>query len=215
MVKSKLRHEDERCSEIVSMFLDKHFYKIIFDKPEFQIERIYDKKRQIEGFDVIIIDTINNEFYGIDEKAAIRYVNKQLNTFSMELSFIDRSGNIHDGWLFDETKKNNYFLFVWIDKATNDILKSELDIQEVEIALVKREKIIKYLEELGWTKDKINIKSEKIRSSEKEYGGNIHKYGCKFTCSRYLIEQPVNILISRKNLIELSTKNLKINHYGK
>ena len=81
--------------------------------------------------------------------------------------------------------------------------------------LVKREKIIKYLEELGWTKDKINIKSEKIRSSEKEYGGNIHKYGCKFTCSRYLIEQPVNILISRKILIELSTKNLKINHYGK
>ena len=40
MVKSKLRHEDERCSEIVSMFLDKHFYKTIFDKPEFQIERI-------------------------------------------------------------------------------------------------------------------------------------------------------------------------------
>ena len=34
MVKSKLRHEDERCSEIVSMFLDKHFYKIIFDKPD-------------------------------------------------------------------------------------------------------------------------------------------------------------------------------------
>lgn len=208
MIKSKLRAEDERCADIISSFLDKNFYSTI----EYSsFERIYDKTRQVEGFDVIIKD-LNENIYGIDEKAAIRYVNKNLQTFSMELSFINRGGKINDGWLFDENKKNNYFLFVWIDKADNDIIVSETDIKEIEVALVSKNKIIEYLESIGWNKINLYKKAEKIRLSDNEYKGNLNRDGCKFVCSRHLVEQPVNILISRKKLLTLSEITKKLNY---
>jgi hypothetical protein len=207
MLKSNLREEDEKCADIVSSFLDKNFYSTI---EKISFERIHDKKRQIEGFDVIIRGP-DDKIYGIDEKAAIRYVNKNLQTFSLELSFLDRKGKIHDGWLFDSNKKNNYFLFVWIDKADKDIISNENDIKQIEIALVLRENIINYLNGLGWDQNALNLKAEKIRQSQNEYPGDLKKYGCKFVCSRHLVEQPVNILIPRHVLISLSEINKMLN----
>ena len=93
---SKLRNEDERCSNIVSNFLDEHFYL----KKCTNFQRIEDKNNQIKGIDTIF--ELNGNQYICDEKAAIRYVNKPLKTFSMELSFIDRSGCSHDGWLLGQ-----------------------------------------------------------------------------------------------------------------
>ena len=197
MVISKLRKEDERCADIVSRFLDKNFYNGVKD-----FQRIEDVQRQVKGIDVIF--NFKDKNYVCDEKAAIRYINKGLGTFSLELSFIDRGGNIHDGWLLDENKVNNSFLFIWIDKADKDILFHESEIKELEIALVDRDKIIRYLESLGWDADKLLIKGEKMRDDETEYGGNIYKHGCKFVCSRHLVEQPVNVLLSRDILKKIS-----------
>ena len=201
---SKLRNEDERCSNIVSNFLDEHFYL----KKCTNFQRIEDKNNQIKGIDTIF--ELNGNQYICDEKAAIRYVNKPLKTFSMELSFIDRSGCSHDGWLLDENKINDSFLFVWIDKAKNDILNSIDDIQEIEIALVLKKDILLFLEKLGWNIDKLIRKSELMQDDENENCGDLYKNGCIFVCSRFLYEKPVNVLISRKDLIKLSIFNEKI-----
>lgn len=202
MAISNLRKDDERCADIVSRFLDENFYK----KYVKYFDRIIDKERQVKGIDTTFM--IDDKTYICDEKAAIRYINKGLNTFSLELSFIGRYDDLRDGWLIDEKHINNSFLFVWIDKAKADMLESVSDIQQLEIALVDRRKILKYLETLGWSQDKMIAKSQKMRENEEEYGGNLRKHGCKFVCSRHLVEQPVNVLLSRDKLKEISDLTL-------
>jgi hypothetical protein len=201
---SLLRKEDEKCSNIVSNFLDEHFY---FKKCKL-FERIDDKKRQIQGIDVIF--SLNGVKYVCDEKAAIRYVNKNLKTFSLELSFKDKSGNLHDGWLIDESKINDSFLFIWIDKSKHDILSSKDDIKELEIALVRKKEIIEHLESIGWGISQLIKKSELIRENENEYCGNLYEDGCKFVCSRFLYEKPVNVLLKRDTLKKISIYNERI-----
>ena len=121
---SLLRKEDEKCSEIVSNFLDKNFYNKCKT-----FERINDKVNQVKGIDVIF--ELNDKKYVCDEKAAIRYVNRYLNTFAMELSFINRNNTLNNGWLLDDNKINDSFLLIYIDKAKNDILQNEDDIEEI------------------------------------------------------------------------------------
>ena len=145
---SLLRKEDEKCADIVSSYLEDVFYSEVDN-----FKRINEKEMQFKGIDVIF--NINNVKYVCDEKAAIRYVNKSLNTFAMELSFIDRSNMLHEGWLLDTSKVNNSFLFVWIDRATQNILESKEDIIELEYCLVKKEAILDYLSELGWSQEKL------------------------------------------------------------
>ena len=200
---SLLRKEDEKCADIVSKFLDGHFYNNVDS-----FKRINTKEEQVKGIDTIF--QIDGEEYLCDEKAAIRYVNKNLQTFAMELSFIDRGGNLHEGWLIDDNKVNNSFLFVWIDKAKNDILKSVDDIQELEYMLEKRDKIIEYLNRLGWAKNRLIEKTKLIREDALEYLGRLDKNGCKFVYSGFLYEKPVNVLIARDVLREISLLNKKI-----
>ena len=194
---SKLRNDDERLSNIVSEFLDKNFYVKTIN-----FKRIYSKKEQVEGIDVKF--TLNNFYYLCDEKAAIRYINKPLNTFSMELSFIDKSNNIHDGWLLDENKVNNSFMFIWIDKATRNLLENVEDILKLELVIVKKDSIINYLNSLGWTYKKLIRKTSLMRDNKYEKTGNIKNDGCKFVISDFLVEKPVNVLISRDILRDIS-----------
>ena len=53
---SKIRREDEKCAEIVSQFLEKHFY----NKTE-NYEKIDDREKQLQGVDVIFF--FNNKQY--------------------------------------------------------------------------------------------------------------------------------------------------------
>lgn len=200
---SLLRKEDEKCSEIVSNFLDKNFYNKCKT-----FERINDKVNQVNGIDVIF--ELNDKKYVCDEKAAIRYVNRYLNTFAMELSFINRNNTLNNGWLLDDKKINDSFLLIYIDKAKNNILQNEDDIEDIELILIRKIKILEYLETLGWTKDKLIEKSNRIRINEDEDCGSFKKNGCKFVCSKQLFEKPVNVLLLRENLRSLSDLNIKL-----
>lgn len=202
-IKSQLRQEDEKNADIVSTFLDQKFYNQTSN-----FRRVYNKKEQCQGIDVTF--TYNNEEYICDEKAAIRYINQNLQTFSMELSFYNRHGDLNVGWLLNKENINNSYLFVWIDKAKKDLLTSTDDIQQIQIALVKKEKIKEYLKSLGWSEERLILKSERIRNNPSEYLGNIRYDGIKFSYSKHLVEKPVNILISRDILVKISDKSLTI-----
>lgn len=200
---SLLRTEDEKCADIVSSYLEDVFYSEVDN-----FKRIDEKMEQFKGIDVLFNkDGIS---YICDEKAAIRYVNKNLNTFAMELSFIDRGNMLHRGWLLDENKINNSFLFVWVDKARKDILQSKDDIVELEYCLVNKEDILDYLNSLGWSQERLIQKSTLIRENKFENLGDIAKNGCKFSYSPELFEKPVNILIPRSKLREISVLNRRI-----
>lgn len=197
---SKIRREDEKCADIVSKFLEKYFYCDVES-----YERIEDRERQLKGIDVIFI--WGGKQYVCDEKAAIRYVNKGLQTFAFELSFLGKGDRLIDGWLISEGKLNNSFLCIWIDKADYDILEDIDDIKEMEIALIDKQKLIDYLKSLGWDIKKLHIKADRMRKDVKEPQGDIEMNGCKFVCSRKLAEKPVNVLVSREKLKEIADYN--------
>lgn len=196
-----VREYDEHCEKVMAQFLDEHFYKNIGYTWR---ERVTDRERQVKGLDVIL--KRDGKVYNIDEKAAIRYTNG-LNTFALELSFLNRKGNRVDGWLIDEKKVNDYFVFVWINKIEGELIENVDSFKEVEVALVSKEKIMIYLESLGWDVDKLLIKDERIRDGIDDNLGDIRKNGCKFSYSERLFEKPINILLPKQAYIKIADEH--------
>lgn len=196
-----VREYDEHCEKVMAQFLDEHFYKKIGYTWR---ERVTDRERQVKGLDVIL--KRDDKVYNIDEKAAIRYTNG-LNTFALELSFLNRKGNRVDGWLIDEKKVNDYFVFVWINKIEGELIENVDSFKEVEVALVSKEKIMIYLESLGWDVDKLLIKDERIRDGIDDNLGDIRKNGCKFSYSERLFEKPINILLPKQAYIKIADEH--------
>ena len=196
-----VREYDEHCEKVMAQFLDEHFYKKIGYTWR---ERVTDRERQVKGLDVIL--KREGKVYNIDEKAAIRYTNG-LNTFALELSFLNRKGNRVDGWLIDEKKINDHFVFVWINKIEGELIENVDSFKEVEVALVSKEKIMIYLESLGWDVDKLLIKDERIRDGIDDNLGDIRKNGCKFSYSERLFEKPINILLPKQAYIKIADEH--------
>lgn len=208
-IHSKLRQDDVMCSNVVTNFLIKNFYEKLCRKYEI----ILDKEQQVQGIDSYF--ELNGKFYSCDEKSAIRYVNKNLQTFSLELSFLNKQGKLTSGWLLNEKNINNSYLFIWIDKAkvnAKNLITNVDDIQQIEIALVTKDKIINYLDSLGWSIDKLLKKSQLILNNENETLFSEKYPEVRFCFSKQLVEKPVNILIQRKKLIEISDFNFIFNN---
>lgn len=197
------REYDEHCEKVMGEFLDKYFYN---ENIEGTITRVKDRKLQVKGVDVVIDDG-DVKFY-IDEKAAIRYVG--LKTFALELSFINRQGDVNTGWLLDNTKINDYFLFVWINELNGTEIKDISSIKNVDVALVSKISIFRHLNSLGWTKNNLLEKDHRIRNNDNEYMGNILRDKCKFSFSNHLVEKPINILLPKETYMEIADLSINI-----
>ena len=198
-----VREYDEHCEKVMGEFLDKYFYN---ENIEGTITRVKDRRLQVKGVDVVIDDG-DVKFY-IDEKAAIRYVS--LKTFALELSFINRQGDVNTGWLLDNKKINDYFLFVWINELNGTEIKDISSIKNVDVALVSKASIFRHLNSLGWTKNNLLEKDRRIRNNEDEYMGNISRDKCKFSFSNHLIEKPINILLPKETYMEIADLSINI-----
>lgn len=198
MEKSLERPYDEHCEKVMAEFLDENFYNNLFTVDTF--ERINDKKLQVKGIDVIF--SKNDKIFHVDEKAAVKYL--KLKTFALELSFLNRKGILQTGWLLDNDKINDHFLFVWINELTTEKIVDKNSIKHAEVALVSKEKIKSYLSSIGWTEEKLKSKDKQIRNTPFTYMGNIYKKGCKFSYSTHLVEKPINILLPKEKYIELA-----------
>ena len=197
------REYDEHCEKVMGEFLDKYFYN---ENIEGTITRVKDRKLQVKGVDVVIDDG-DVKFY-IDEKAAIRYVG--LKTFALELSFINRQGDVNTGWLLDNKKINDYFLFVWINELNGTEIKDISSIKNVDVALVSKISIFRHLNSLGWTKNNLLEKDHRIRNNDNEYMGNILRDKCKFSFSNHLVEKPINILLPKETYMEIADLSINI-----
>lgn len=205
MIDLEKRIYDEHCEKIIANILDKYFY------PELNnslFERVTDKSLQIKGADVMF--SSNGKNYIVDEKAAIRWVG--LKTFALELSFLGHNNQIRIGWLLDNDKINNYFVFVWINELNHEKILDESSIKNIDVALIPKENIINYLYSIGWTQEKLNKKDFKIRTLNDINMGNINIHGCKFSFSKHLKEKPINIILPKETYIMLSEfyKNIKL-----
>lgn len=204
---------DKKVEREVAAFLDEYLYS----NAEFFKEFIRTDTRdeQLSGSDLLLSTPDGKLNHSIvDEKAAIDYANKDLKTFSLELSSKGKYGKINIGWFLDKSKKTEYYLFVWILKAdlpkidgtdkddTNKITKD--NIRKLEYALVKKSDIIKFLEENGWTLEKISKQNDEIRKMR-----GVKRYdfvnGVTFRYTARKPEKPINILLKKETYINIST----------
>lgn len=195
---SKLRKEDEHISELVSDLLDKYFY-IKFK----EFSRINNTILQTSGIDIVFKGK-HGKNYLCDEKAAVQWINKPLHTYAFEVSYINRANEIQKGWLLDEQMVNNIYLCIYIDEAKVAKPSSIEDFIQLTIDAVEKKVILGYFESIGFTKEKLLAKADKVRCNEDEPLGDIYENGCRFVISREFVEQPVNVLISRRKLVELA-----------
>ena len=215
----KNRKNDMAVEREIAAFLDEHLYSNADMFSEFA--RTDDRDEQLAGSDLVLSTSdgkLNRAV--VDEKVASRYACSGLDTFALELSFIGRLGQKRCGWLLDNTKATQYFLFGWITKAdipyldgkkrydTNKLTRD--NIREMEWVLVSKDKIIKFLEKKGWTLDRLARQDERIR----ERGTVVTKdfiNGVSFRYSGDYIEKPINLLLKKDTYKELSDYNGIIN----
>jgi hypothetical protein len=212
------RKKDMAVEREIAAFLDEHLYsnKELFD--EFARTDTYEE--QIKGSD-LILSSSDKKLYRVvvDEKVAARFANTNLDTFSLELSFLNKNGHKVCGWFLDSSKKTQYYLFGWITKAdikynkskrrydTDTITKDK--IKELEWCLVSRQKIAKFLEKKGWTLDKLALQDKAIRER-----GFVKTFDfvddVSFRYSPKYIERPVNLLLKKQTYMDISDYKGKI-----
>ena len=197
------RKEDNMLVEVVNSYLDHVAY------PQTNhlrfTTRVTDAAQQQAGSDLVV--NIDGMKLSCDEKAAVKYIGKPLSTFSLELGFMDnRYHQQHQlGWLIDPKHTNDLFSFVWLPQATRPDIQSPSDIIQCDIALVRKLDIMNYLESLGWTTKALAKKEWCIRTGQgKTELGNFKQHGLKFAISRYLHEQPVNVLLLKETYMQIA-----------
>lgn len=213
------RKNDMAVEREIAAFLDKNLYE---NKELFtEYARTDGKEEQLSGSD-LLLSTTNGKLNRsvVDEKVAKNYANKILNTFSLELSFLGKNGLKRCGWLVDTTKKTEYYLFGWILEADIPYIESKEwydtdkidrnNIKKLEWALVKRDKIMKFLEERGWTLEMLAKQDEQIRKrgsvKTTEFIDDV-----RFTYSDRFFEKPINLLLKKETYLKLSELNGIIN----
>lgn len=202
---NKKRDIDYANDMIVQQFLQEHLYSTSKCP---NVIRYNDIEHQFAG-----IDLKWGNIY-VDEKASTYTTNLQ--TFAHEIGQINRSGKWQKGWFNDDNCKADYYVYMFVDGMEKEgkVLKN---ISKAEIMVIKRSAIIEYLASIGWTMELLTEMENEIRKAYNTYGKEYWKHiklsfnDIRFWLSDKLYEQPVNVLISRDKLRELSKKTVKVN----
>lgn len=201
-----LRSMDNASEAQVAKFLDKNFYP----KHTSNFKRFYDIETQMSGVDV---QFDHQDLSGIlvDEKASTHYVNRNIPTFAFELDFKITTGDVVQGWFYDEHKRTEYYLLSWIRASRDRYFQAE-DIIKLDTLLVSRVAIQDMLSDYGMTKDLANAHAQEIRSmnirgvSQRDLRNRPYY----FYYSDYLSEAPINLIVRKEKLIEIATARFDI-----
>ena len=178
----------------------------LYRSKHLMFNRVHDRSQQLQGMDVIF--TVHGKDYIIDEKAQLHYLNQDLPTFTFELSYLNKQGQINPGWLFDTSKKTDYYFLVTgiVLKENKQSLENPKDIESLKIMSVNRQKLINHLEDIGLTKSRLIGYDLDLRS-HKTFGRNPipefknQKDGCLYF-TQHLEEQPINLQLRLSYLLD-------------
>lgn len=202
------RDIDSALQKVCEQFFDK-----IYSQRGYCFERVYDVKRQIQGYDVILEK--DGRKVVVDEKCATKYFHRLLNTFQFELSFelCDKytrtsTGKRIDGWLINPKNKTEYYSLGYV---LSDQLEqfSSGNINYFECIFVQKQNIMdfinKYVQDIKMEHDIFihSIESNKIPLIRNKYSVWIHPK-IKMVCQNSLAERPVSIIINKSDLISIS-----------
>ncbi|MFB9056919.1 hypothetical protein ACFFU9_09210 [Mariniflexile ostreae] len=191
---------DLKQEEILSRYLDN-----IYKSKKLKFERICDINQQLQGIDIVIHH--HKETYFIDEKAQLHYLNKDLPTFTFELSYLNKNNQIKEGWLLDNHKLTQYYFLITgiFLKANTKTLSHINDIEKLKIISVNKHKLIKHLARRGVTQHKLQEYDYDIRKTA-SFGKNIvaelkEKDQGLLYYTAHLSEKPINLQLRLDYLI--------------
>lgn len=185
---------------ILSEYLDN-----LYKEKKIDFQRIFDLDKQHQGIDLVIQH--NSVDYFIDEKAQLHYLNKDLPTFTFELSYL-KNNKLKEGWLFDNKKLTHYYFLItgiFLKKGKSKLINAD-DIDKLKITSVNRVNLIEYLTSIGLEKTKLLEYDLKLRENN-SFGKNIipelkpQSEGLIFF-TEHLIEKPINLQLRLAYLIE-------------
>ena len=186
-----LRSKDSSDEKALQPFLDAVYSHLGFD-----FLREERKEQQLSGIDVTI--RFKDKEYFIDEKAAVHYVNRGLNTFAFELNF-QHKGTTIPGWLFDETKlTTHYFLVSEIQSRSAHVH----DLTAFRLVSVNRNKLLAFLEEKSWGKAFLTEKVNMMMEGRSRYVLSSSNPEARVVKTRHLQEKPLNLVIVLDDLLE-------------
>lgn len=187
----------------LSFFLDKCFYNKLLSAHKIKsFERIHDKEKQLLGADLVM--TTKKNTVVIDEKAQLYYINQNLPTFAFEINFLNKNGDLSEGWLYNDKLCTHYYNLIWLTATHKDLknIKSS-DFISAECLIINKNIILDYLLSLNYTKNKMFEKVQSIRN-QKQYGrsylSNQRDIYFYFSEPKDYAEQPINLII-RKNIL--------------
>jgi hypothetical protein len=194
---------------LLSEYLDN-----LYRGKKIDFQRVFDLDKQHQGIDIVIQH--NSVDYFIDEKAQLHYLNKDLPTFTFELSYL-KNNKLKDGWLFADNKLTQYYFLItgiFLKKGKSKLLNAD-DIDKLKITSVNKIKLIEHLTSIGLEKSKLLEYDLKLRESN-SFGKNKiselnpQSEGLIFF-TKHLIEKPINLQLKLAYLIE--NKIAKKFHY--
>ncbi|XCF06426.1 hypothetical protein ABI125_00880 [Tamlana crocina] len=193
--------QDLKQEQILNTYLDH-----IYHSKKLNFLRITDLEQQHRGVDVIFHH--NSDEYLIDEKAQLHYINKDLPTFTFELSYINKHNQIKEGWLFDNSKKTQFYFLVTAIflKEGKSKLSAQNDIASLKITSVNREKLISHLHKKGLSRNQLDAYDFDIRNTL-SFGKNIipelnEKRAGLIYYTKHLKERPINLQLRLRYLID-------------
>jgi len=192
--------DDLGQEKILSTYLDTVYAKKI------EFKRVFDIDLQHQGIDIII--THNSIQYFVDEKAQLHYLNKDLPTFTFEISYM-KNGSFRKGWLLDMSKRSQYYFLITgiFLKGNKNKLESPYDIGKVKITSVNRNKLIKYLDQINLTETALLDYDSTLRANSVYGKNNIVELDSKsqglIYFTEHLKEKPINLQLRLNFLVEI------------
>lgn len=152
----------------------------------------------MQGIDLILKDKHLEKQFLVDEKAQLDYVNESLPTFAFEL-FYQKNGIQKQGWLFDASKKTEFYALVTGIYSDEDGVFTSCN-----ITFVNREKLIQHIEEVGLSQkhlEGIISKNQNIHGKLNLEQLNPKSEGYLFFSTKNKAEKPVNLILKLDYLI--------------
>lgn len=199
------------AEQVLAKYLDDAFYAPMVAAGKLSsAQRIYDVEQQKRGIDVIASKGKNTAY--IDEKAQLYYINNMLPTFAFELGFSTPSAR-HTGWLLNDDLATTHYFLLWISAETSDLAQfSKEKITSVEGIMIRKSDLRKYLGEYGLTDKTLREVESKLHEKGVTGRHDSPLDGIYFYVSdkEKYSEAPVNLVISKKNLLSIASGHYKI-----
>lgn len=170
----------------------------------FTVERNSAVSDQLLGIDVRLQK--EGRTWVVDEKSQLNYIGRSLPTQALELDYLIGAKR-HQGWLFDSTKVNEFFTFVFDIRLRNGATRFHRheDLGTFTAVIVERGKLIQALANAGLNESTMDKYVRELRSTYTRFR-SLRYPAVSITCSKQLAEQPINLVVHRRFLEALQER---------